>query len=127
MTEIEMPLIHRNVNKKVEIQRISSPLLFNKPTIYKFISALLIVNISVTFFFFFFFFCFLGLYPWLVEVSRLGVQMELQLPATATWIQTASATATYTAACGNARTLTHRMGPGIEPESAWMLVGFVTC
>ena len=51
MTETEMPLVHRNVNKKVEIQHISCPLLFNKRTVYKFISALLIVNISVTFFF----------------------------------------------------------------------------
>ena len=36
------------------------------------------------FFFFFFFFFSLGLYLWHVEVPRLGVESELQLPATAT-------------------------------------------
>ena len=29
-------------------------------------------------------FCFLGLYPWCMEVARLGVKLELQLPAYAT-------------------------------------------
>ena len=33
------------------------------------------------FYFKFFYFCFLGLYPWHMEVPRLGVQLELQLPA----------------------------------------------
>ena len=28
-----------------------------------------------------FFFCFLGLYPWHMEIPRLGVELELQLPA----------------------------------------------
>ena len=37
---------------------------------------------SVPFFFFFFFF--LGLHLWYLEVPRLGGQLELQLPATAT-------------------------------------------
>ena len=35
-------------------------------------------------FFWFFFFCFLGLHLWHVEIPRLGVESELQLPATAT-------------------------------------------
>ena len=34
--------------------------------------------------------------------------------------------ATCTTAHGNARSLTHRVGPGIEPVSSWILVGFVT-
>ena len=34
--------------------------------------------------------------------------------------------ATYTTACGNARSLTHWVGPGIEPEFSWMLVRFVS-
>ena len=40
-------------------------------------------------FFFFFFFCFLGPHPRHMEISRLGVQLELQLPAytTATAMQ----------------------------------------
>ena len=39
--------------------------------------------------FFLSFFSFLGLHPWHMEIPRLGVQLELQLPtytrATATW------------------------------------------
>ena len=34
--------------------------------------------------------------------------------------------ATYSAAHSNARSLTHWTGPGIEPTSSWVLVGFVT-
>ena len=34
--------------------------------------------------------------------------------------------ATYTTACGNARSLTHWVGPGIEPEFSWILVRFVS-
>ena len=40
------------------------------------------------------------------------------------WIQATSLT--YTTAHGNARCLTHRARPGIEPTSSWILVGFVT-
>ena len=43
---------------------------------------------------FFFFFCFLGLHPRPTEVSRLGVESELQLPA-------------YIIAHSNTRSLTH--------------------
>ena len=48
-------------------------------------------------FFFFFFLVFLGLHPWHIEVSRLGVESELQTPAyaTATATQVPSASATY--------------------------------
>ena len=35
-------------------------------------------------FFFFFFLVFLGLHPWPMEAPRLGVKLELQLPAYAT-------------------------------------------
>ena len=52
---------------------------------------------------------FLGLLPRHVEVSRRGVESELQLPAyaraTAAWDPSASVT--YTTAHGNARSLTH--------------------
>ena len=40
-------------------------------------------------FFFLFFFCFLGLHPRYMEVPRLGVKSELQLPTTATATTTA--------------------------------------
>ena len=34
--------------------------------------------------------------------------------------------ATYTIAHGDARSLTHCAGPGIEPESSWILVRFTS-
>ena len=68
---------------------------------------------------FFFFLLFLGLNPGPMEASRLEVELEPQLPAytsaTATWdLWTASAT--YTRAHGNARSLTHWTRPVIEPH-----------
>ena len=56
-----------------------------------------------------FFFSFLGPYPWYMEVPRPGVKSELQLPAytTATARQIRDASATYTTAQGDARSLTH--------------------
>ena len=33
---------------------------------------------------------------------------------------------TYTTAHGNTGSFTHGAGPGIEPASSWVLVGFVT-
>ena len=47
-----------------------------------------------------------------MKVPRLGIKLELQLPA-------------YTTAHGSARSLTHQGGPGIEPTSSWILVRFV--
>ena len=38
-----------------------------------------------------------------------------------------AASMAYTIACGNARSLTHWAGPGIEPTSSWILVEFLTC
>ena len=70
---------------------------------------------------FFFFFGLLGLQPWHVEVPRLGVQSELQ-PR-----QIGALSRTYTTAHGNARSLTHRVRPGIEPASSWILVRLVNC
>ena len=40
--------------------------------------------------------------------------------------QIRAASATYSTAHGNARSLTHRARPGMEPASSWILVGFVT-
>ena len=48
-----------------------------------------------------------------MEVPRLGVESELQLPA-------------YATAHVNARSLTHCVRPGVEPTSSWIPVGFVT-
>ena len=55
-------------------------------------------NLKILFFFFFF----LGLHPWHMEAPRLGVELELQLPAYDTAVS-----ATYTEAHSNARSLTH--------------------
>ena len=49
----------------------------------------------------------------IMQVPRLGVELEQQLPA-------------YTTARGNARSLNHWTMPGMEPASLWILVGFVT-
>ena len=51
---------------------------------------------SFFFFFFFFFFCFLGLQLQHMEVSRLGVELELQLPH-----ESQATSVTYTTAHGN--------------------------
>ena len=48
-----------------------------------------------------------------MEVPRLGVKSELQLPA-------------YTTAQSNARSLIHWARPGIEPTPSWILVSLVT-
>ena len=93
---------------------------------------MLIVNFNVFlifFFFFFFFFFFLSLGPHLqpLEVPRLGVESELQLPVCATAIATQilAMSATYTTAHDNAGSLTHWAGPGIEPSFSWILDEFI--
>ena len=52
---------------------------------------------------------FLGLHLWHIETPRLGVELDLQLPAyaTATATMVPAASATYTAACVNAESLTY--------------------
>ena len=69
------------------------------------------------------FFFFLGLYTQHMELSRLGVESELQL------LTYATATATPDLSCIfnlQARSLTHRVGPEMEPEYSWTLVRFIT-
>ena len=63
-----------------------------------------------------------------MEVSRLGVESKLQLLATPQPQQHGilAMSLIYTAAQGNAGSLTHRAGPAIEPASSWMLVRFLT-
>ena len=57
--------------------------------------------------------------PWHMEVPGLGVESKLQLPAYST------ATAAYTTASSNARSLTHQARLGIKPASSWILIGFL--
>ena len=63
-----------------------------------------------------------------MEVPRLGVKSELQLPAytTATAIQDWSHGYDLHCSSCQCRILTHWAGPGIEPTSSWTLVGFIT-
>ena len=70
----------------------------------------------------------LGLYPWHMEVPRLGVQLELELLAytTATTTPDPSHVFDLHYTHGNAGSLTHWARPGIKPMSWWILVGFVT-
>ena len=84
---------------------------------------------KLTFLFFLsFFICFLGLHLWHMEVPRLGVESELQLPAytTATGTQDLRQSVTYTTAHSKARSLTHWVKPGIEPASSQTLVRFIS-
>ena len=68
---------------------------------------------------FFFKRIFLGPHLQPMNVPKLGVKSELQLPAYAT------ATATYITTHSNAGSLTHWMRPGVESVSSQILVGFV--
>ena len=72
--------------------------------------------------------CFLGPYLRHMEVPRLGIESELQLPAyiTAMATQIWTASSTYTTAQGNTRSLTHWARPGLEPTTSWFLVRFIS-
>ena len=63
-----------------------------------------------------------------MEVSRVGVELELQLPAytiaTATW--DLSCVCNLNNSHSKARSLTHEARPAIEPAPSWILVSFVT-
>ena len=63
-----------------------------------------------------------------MEIPRLGVKSELQVPAytTATAMRDPSYLSAYNTAHCNARLLTHGVRLGIEPASSWILVGFVS-
>ena len=68
-------------------------------------------------------------HPQHMEIPRLGVQLELQLPGCATATQQRkirAASARFTTAHSNARFLTHWVGPGLEPASSRILVWFIT-
>ena len=63
-----------------------------------------------------------------MEVPKLGIKLERELPAytTATATLDPSHITAYTVAHGNTGSLTHGVRPGIDPPSSWILVGFVT-
>ena len=75
-------------------------------------------------------YCFVFLGPHLkhVEVPRLGVRLELQVPAyaTATASQEPSHVCNLHHSSQQCRILTHWVKPGIEPKSSWILIGFVS-
>ena len=83
--------------------------------------------LSLLFFCFFFGFCpfFLGLHPQHMEISRLGVELELQpmlqLQQCGIW----AVPATCTTAHGNTGSLIHWARAGIQPASSWILVRFI--
>ena len=63
-----------------------------------------------------------------MEVTKLGVESQLQLPAytAATAARYLSHIWTYTTAYGNAGSWTHWARPGIKSSSSWILVWFIT-
>ena len=67
-------------------------------------------------------FFFLGPHCDICKFPRLEVESELQLPAYTT---PDPSLICDTTAHGNARSLSHWVRPGIEPESSWILVRFV--
>ena len=96
------------------------------PTNVIIFSWLWILSISIPTFFFFNY-CILGPHLWYMEVPRLGVKLELQLPVytTATATQDPSHVCSWHhTAHGNARSWTHWMRPGIKSTTSQFLVGF---
>ena len=73
---------------------------------------------------FFFFFCLFRAAPTAYGISQARGQIGTAVPQPQ---QCQIWAMTYTAACGNARSLTHWARPGMEPKSSWKLVGFLTC
>jgi len=68
-----------------------------------------------------------------MEVPWRGAELELQLPTYATAIATPDLSHVFDPHCsrstythGKSGSLNHWEGPGIEPTSSWILVGFVT-
>ena len=64
-----------------------------------------------------------------MEIPRLGVKCELQLPAytTATVTPDPSQVCDLTTAYSNTGSLTHWARPEIGPVSSWILVRFINC
>ena len=81
----------------------------------------------VTVYLFICLFSLLGPHLWYMEVPKLGVESELQLPAytTATATRALSHITTYTIAHGNVGSPTPWERAGIEPTSSWILTSRV--
>ena len=77
---------------------------------------------------FLFSFVFSGWRPWLMDIRRLGVESELQLPAytTATATQDLCHTCNLHCKLQQCRILKHGVRPGVESTSSRILVGFLT-
>ena len=71
-------------------------------------------------------FVFWGSHLWHMDVSRLGVELELQFLATATAMPDPSHICDLHHSHSSAGSLTHWERSGIEPASLWILVGFLT-
>ena len=85
-------------------------------------------RISCAIFFLFFFSFFFGLFR-AIPMAYGSSQARAQMGATAASLchsHTRFASVTYTRAHGSTRSLTHWARPGIEPESSWILVRFVS-
>ena len=77
-------------------------------------------------FLFFFLLYFLGSHLWHMEVPRLGVTSELQLPVYTPATQDPSHICDLCCSLWQCRSLTHWAKPGVEAASSWILVGFLT-
>ena len=75
-----------------------------------------------------FFYLFLGPHPWHMEVPRIGVKSEPQLPAytTATAMWNLSCICDLHHSSRHPRSLIHGVRPGIKPASSWIVTGFIT-
>ena len=71
----------------------------NTPNTFYFILFILFIVL--------FYFCFLGPHPQHMEVPRLGVKLELQLPPQPQQLGIQAESATYTIGHGNAGSMTH--------------------
>ena len=61
-----------------------------------------------------------------MEIPRLGVRWELQLPAYTTATAIRDLSCDHNLHHGSAGSATHWARPGIKPASSWILVGFIT-
>ena len=61
-----------------------------------------------------------------MDAPRLGVESELPLPGYTTATATGDPSHVHSIDHSNARSLTHGVGPGIEPTSFWIVVRFIT-
>ena len=88
-----------------------------------------VIFVCLCFFGLVFVLLFSGLYLWYMEVPRLEVKSELQLPAyaTASAMRSPSQVWNLHHSLHQCRILNPRVRPGIKPTSSWILVGFVTC